>query len=81
MTPSPPALVTAAASSGPAATFIPVIHNEYGKPLRQHPRGARDYKQRRTCEEDGVLDAEEFGERCRDGGHAERRFREVEKTN
>lgn len=26
MTPRPPALVTAAASSGPAATFIPVVH-------------------------------------------------------
>ena len=59
MTPRPPALVTAAASSGPAATFLLVVC--------QHVR-------RGTCKEDGVLDAEEFGERCRDCGHVERRY-------
>ena len=43
-------------------------------------RGPREYW-RRTCEEDGVLDAEELGEWCRDCGHVERIFAGVEKTN
>ena len=43
------------------------------KTLRQHLRTARRCW-RRTCEKDGVLNAKEFGEWCRDGGHVERRI-------
>ena len=71
--PRPPALVTAAVSSGPAATFIPVIHHAHQRvrqastlaPVRSGLLAVTDLRG------GWVLDAKEFGEQCRDGGHAE----------
>ena len=64
ITPRPPALVTAAASSGPAATFIPV------KSVSCHIRVCVTCR-RRTCEKDGVFNTEQLGDRCGDDGHSD----------
>lgn len=55
MTPKPPALVTAAASSGPAATFMPA---------RQINDGLANHQIKLTSQDDGMLDLEKLG----DGG-------------
>jgi hypothetical protein len=80
MTPRPPALVTAAASSDPAATFIPVAHCAHNEDRRKSwasmSTTVGTYKcELRTCKEDGVFDAEELGQRCGEGGHVGRKSR------
>ena len=58
-----PALVTAAASFGPAATFMPVSERQYlPLPLKECSR-EKDRCVSLTCEHDGVLDAEELRQR------------------
>lgn len=66
MTPSPPAFETAAANSGPAATFMPTQPAKVSSGVLL----GRDVQQR-TCKQDGVLNAEELCDGCCDGGHGE----------
>jgi hypothetical protein len=74
ITPRPPAFVTAAASSGPAATFIPGAKRleVCGTGGESHRKGTH------TCQEDGVLYAEQLRDGSRDDGHSSDDRREVE---
>jgi hypothetical protein len=45
------------------------VHTCSGPTANVSAREEQDWQRRQTCEEDGVLDAEELGQRRRDGGH------------